>query len=239
MLFSCDGSGCIDSDDFGEYSSFNFDVNSNYLESLCAYNSNKTPDDISQGELFKKYFTQNCTSGSDMEKRNCAVTQSINCKFFPLENTALILPNFPSDRKLSEPNWTSTQGQMGIVLEEESKISIVATGEINLGGSSNSVNAVAITNDNGSIPRQVIGTTSSASSQMHSASMTNKLKYFKDDNIYIKFWGTFSDGTTTDYLNNASGFANYGDSNISEVDSNFYLNYGDPAFANGANQIFA
>jgi type IV secretory pathway VirB6-like protein len=236
LLFSCTGSGCIDAEDFGEYSSYNFDVNSNYLESLCKYDSKLLPEDTAQGELFKKYYAQNCTTGNNIEKRNCALNQSNNCKIFPMENTSNILPNLPSNRKISEPVWTSTRGELGLVIEEESKISIVATGEINLGGSVNSVNAVAMVNDTGSLSTEA---SSSASEKLHQTSMTNKLKYVKDDNIYIKFWGTFGDSSVSNYLNDTGGFSSYGDSNVSEINSKYYLNYSNPIFANGASQIFA
>lgn len=220
-IHSCNNPGCIESDDFGEYNTYDFKVYSNGLNILCYYDLSGDPSSPTNGSLFQKYYEAMCASqDSTVDKKNCGYRAQQLCKSNPLSSESLTALGL-SGISGAEPNWVSSNGLNGVTIEEESQILVSAIGKINLGGRKNDQQvAFGKYDDDGNyIDSQAIHSTN------------NKLIIDSGSTAYFKFNGSF--GNSNNYLNtNNLQTADYSDYRL-----NYFSNSGN--IANGAKNILA
>jgi len=141
LLNSCEDSGCIEADDFGEYQSKTLKVYASASSSLCKFNRLIDVGSPNQPALIKQCISsESCANkGTPNEKNKCAVTCETDCLNNPkkhktyFDNAQITIP---ADRSPSEPRYVSV-GSEDFRIFDNSKILISAFGNISLGQKNN------------------------------------------------------------------------------------------------------
>ena len=132
LITSCKDYGCIDADDFGEYETYTFKVESSRINEYCSYKQNSAESDQPVG-IKKCYINDACNSKPMDEKDECGEACEDKCRLNPQKSISEYLPSL--DLNTTEPLWTSIGGggENNLSIEHNSKILITAQGKINLG----------------------------------------------------------------------------------------------------------
>jgi len=141
FLNSCEDSGCIEADDFGEYISKGVRVYANASNQLCKYNSN-----IDVGSPNQPVFLKACvdiercaTMATEGERKTCARKCEINCQNIPSKQKEYYDRSgfsVPAGKNPSETKWIEV-GDDNFKISSKSKILVSAFGNVELGEKSN------------------------------------------------------------------------------------------------------
>ena len=213
LITSCKDYGCIDADDFGEYETYTFKVESSRINEYCSYKQNSAESDQPVG-IKQCYIDNACNSKPMDEKDECGEACEDKCRLDPKS----FLQTTISD---TEPIWTSIGGggENNLSIEHNSKILITAQGKINL-GSEIQKSTVFIDEDN-------VG-----KEELNNLDTKRDIaKFSGKENIILNIDGKFNDEIqyfTTTPSNN----------DLDNIEFN-KINYYNQDIANGARRIFA
>ena len=225
LLISCqEERGCIDADDFGEYETHTFSVESSLLDKFCTYNNQIERESPLQPCGIRKCLAQggspNYTYSPDICEDVCRNSSSQS--------------DCVSISRTAEPLWVSVGSALDkITIDRNSKILITAQGNVMLGGSSEK-QSVGISNTD-------IG----KESLIQDSAKSNLIKV-GNENLNVFFSNKFTEGAINNYFRLASDLINALPAPINLTPTtdnsdniiNNKLNI-DPQIANGARKVFA
>ncbi len=220
LITSCKDYGCIDADDFGEYETYTFKVESSRINEYCSYKQNSAESDQPVG-IKQCYIDDACNSKPMDEKNECGEACEDKCRLNPQKSISEYLP--PSlDLNTTEPLWTSIGGggENNLSIEHNSKILITAQGKINL-GSEIQKSTVFIDKDN-------VG----KEEWKNLDTKRDIAKFSGKENIILNIDGKFNDETNQYFTTTP----NNNDPDNIEFNK---INYYNRDIANGARRIFA
>ena len=231
LLISCqEERGCIDADDFGEYETYNFTVESSLLDKLCTYNTKIERESALQPCGIKLCLNIKINSSYKYDISECE-NACKNTSTSSLQNLC------GASFKTAEPLWVSVGSALDkISIDPNSKILITAQGNLMLGRSSEK-QMVQISNTH--IGKENLTDTD-----------TNLIK-IGNENLNIFFNNKFTEGSLSpaiSYFKNlseiatgatgATGFSlTIGSPDLENMINN-KLNL-DSVIANGARKVFA
>ena len=222
LVTSCEDYGCIDADDFGEYQTYTFRVESSRLSEYCSYKDSSTATDQPSG--IKVCFSK-CTIPE--EKKECGLKCEDECRANPGTFDTILETNQLETNQNAEPLWTSIGGPRNLSnIEHNSKILITAQGELNLGSEIQKSTVVINKNSVGKEDWRNLAISSGAQ---------DLTKFSGKENINITIVGKFKD---KDDENKDLPYFNSKPNKPTKIENN-RINYYTQDVANGARRIFA
>ena len=225
LVSSCNDYGCIDADDFGEYESYTFRVESSRLGEYCTYKDGINI--ASQPTGLRTCINSKCSSALT---KDCGEACEDECRA-NVEKTLTAVGLAPGETdasKTAQPLWTSVGGdaEKNISIEHNSQILITAQGTLDLGNEVEKSTVFINASDTGKEDLNLALTTEKP----------NIAKFSGNENINITIEGKFKDKDNDyTYFNRSS--ENPVNRDIA-IDYNL-INYYEHSIANGARRIFA
>jgi|GEM_PF-2377352 len=223
LVTSCNDYGCIDADDFGEYESYTFRVESSRLGEYCTY---KDGFNLASQPIGLRNCINSKSSCSGALTKDCGEACADECRADPVKTLTNIglAPGATLASGQAEPLWTSVGGsaEKNVSIEHNSQILITAQGTLDLGNEVEKSTVFINQSDTGKEDWNLAATTE----------RPNIAKFSGKENINITIQGKFNDDLTEDYFKSRTA-----DPDIT-IDYND-INYFNQEFANGARRIFA
>ena len=215
LLTSCEDHGCIDADDFGEYETYTFRVESSRANEYCAYKKDYKPVDQPLG-------IKDCIRACEIID-SCILGCEDKCRL-EIDKT---LQFMGEDNQTYDTLWTSIGGEKQVSIEHNSKILITAQGKVTLGNEMQKSTVYIDKNHTGKEDWK--GLRTSGRPAMDSA---NIAKFSGKENINITIEGEFKD----------KGILHLGKRTNPKEDTTLdynLINYYEQKIANGARRLFA
>ena len=223
LLVSCEDYGCYDADDFGEYESYTFKVESSRLGEFCTYKNGSNEADQPIG-IRECMSDNNCYTSSS--KKSCAQACEDNCRADATKTLNEVLqPGGTETPQTAEPLWTSVGGgaENNLTIEHNSQILITAQGTLDLG---REVQKSTVIINQAYTGKEDLN-------QLQPAGNSSFATFSGKENVNITIDGKFTDNAYT-----------YFDTRVNPVNSDVkidynLINYYEQSIANGARRIFA
>ncbi len=209
FITSCQDSGCIEADEFGDFETQTITVASNGIEDLCNYDvnnldsatetelkrclnaGNPSVKDSSGADIAVNVQNQGCKGFSDItNKKRCADACRVSC---------LQRIGSAASTSTAEPNYSTTNSRVdgkndGVTIYPGSQISIRAIGQVNLSD--------AVLNN---VSKDIPITNTLPFSPYQANADNSRIEGEKGINMSLEIYGAWKDGEQTSGIDNKYG----------------------------------